>query len=1264
MLSRLAARSGRSASSFEGRALVLLAVVVVAALGAAPANAFWNGFGETGKAEGSAQAGSLAQAKTPTVNKIASAAVSLSWGANEGLAPDGYVVTRTEVGPGGASTPAANGCAGVVATTSCTETGVAAGQWRYTITPVLGANWKGIESPASAAVSTAPGTVNLSATLFGGTGPDKLPATVTGNVSGFTPNEGVTYTLDSGPAALPLVGLPARVGQEGSAAITSLAIPAGVSDGNHTVRVLGAQGSEATLPIIVDNAAPSGGSVDATGLGGTGARYSTTRSLTLALNKGTDPLTGLALTGNQISRATAPLTSDGSGEGVCGTFGNFTLVAADPATPLADSVSTDQACYRYHYVVADRVGNKVTYQSPDIKVDTLAPPAPTLAFSGLSSAFWSGAGTTVFYKPTAPSGSFKVTAESSDTTAGIGGFAFPTLATGWSGAPAGANAETYSWSAANPSAPGTKTITVTNRAGASAGTGFTLTADATGPSGGAISYANGSISTTSTAVTLTNGTDAGSGLNAASGILQRASAPIASGACGSFGAFAQVALDPGPTFSDTGLEDSKCYQYRYLVSDNLGNQTTYTSASVVKVQLAPTNTGLPTISGTARENATLTAGNGSWNGTGLAFTYQWSRCDTAGNNCTDIAGATASQHPVVGADVGKTLRVAATATNGGGSATASSDKSAVVVFATPINTVLPQIVNSPVVNSTLEVSTGTWTGGGIGFTFAWLRCDASGNACVPIAIPSRQTYTLEALDVGHTIRVDVTASSSGGSTTVRTAPTLEVSAEAPINLTLPSISGPTIQESALSASQGTWSSPGGTAGLTFKFQWLRCDTTGANCENVGAQAATYVLVAGDVGHRMKVVVTAENSSGATQATSVQTAVVVFKAPVNTSLPSFTGEAEVSKTLTAGEGVWTGGGIAFSYHWRRCDVNGNNCSNIAGAAAEAKTYVPTDEDASVHTLRVAVTATNSGGSATALSPATEVIRRVAPVNAALPEVTGQATQGQSLATSNGTWTGTGITFKYHWLRCDSGGANCAKIEGVAAENATYLATAADVGSKLRAEVSAVNTGHSVPAISAPTSVVTVAKPVNTVPPTVPGTPKENVAVTATNGTWTGTGIVFTYQWQRCEGSGSCVTIAAATAQSYTPVSADVGKNLRVIVTATNGGGSATATSNPSATVVFAPPVSTGKPVISGTPKVGTELTASTGTWTGSGLSFTYQWRSCDSAGNNCTVISGATAESYTPVAADVSHKMKVEVTATNSGGSVKEASLPTATTVVP
>ncbi len=68
-------------------------------------------------------------------------------------------------------------------------------------------------------------------------------------------------------------------------------------------------------------------------------------------------------------------------------------------------------------------------------------------------------------------------------------------------------------------------------------------------------------------------------------------------------------------------------------------------------------------------------------------------------------------------------------------------------------------------------------------------------------------------------------------------------------------------------------------------------------------------------------------------------------------------------------------------------------------------------------------------------------------------------------------------------------------------------------------------------------------------------------------------------------------------------------------------------------------------------VGNELSATTGSWSGSPTpTFTYQWERCDVASVNCVAIPGATSSTYVLTTSDVGDYVNVAVTATNSAGS--------------
>src|SRR5205823_1056341 len=126
------------------------------------------------------------------------------------------------------------------------------------------------------------------------------------------------------------------------------------------------------------------------------------------------------------------------------------------------------------------------------------------------------------------------------------------------------------------------------------------------------------------------------------------------------------------------------------------------------------------------------------------------------------------------------------------------------------------------------------------------------------------------------------------------------------------------------------------------------------------------------------------------------------------------------------------------------------------------------------------------------------------------------------------------------------------------------------------------------------------------------------------------------------------IAGATSQTYVPVAGDVGHTLRVQETASNAGGSSSpATSAQTALVTPPPPSNTSPPTITGTAQQGQTLTEAHRSWANEPTSYAYQWQQCDSAGANCSAITGATSQTYVLVAEDVGRTIRVQETASNA-----------------
>lgn len=207
--------------------------------------------------------------------------------------------------------------------------------------------------------------------------------------------------------------------------------------------------------------------------------------------------------------------------------------------------------------------------------------------------------------------------------------------------------------------------------------------------------------------------------------------------------------------------------------------------------VAPVNTALPTISGTAQVGQTLTAGNGTWTNSPTSFAYQWLRCNAGGNSCVSVANGTLKTYTLVGADAGRTMRVRVTATNADGSASAESDQTAVVAPATasgaPTNTSPPTISGTAKVGQQLTTDDGSWTRNPTAFAYQWQRCDADIASCTNVVGATAKTYAVRLADLGYRLRVAVTARNANGSRTANSAITAIVAPAVTITNRRPTI---------------------------------------------------------------------------------------------------------------------------------------------------------------------------------------------------------------------------------------------------------------------------------------------------------------------------------------------------------------------------------------------------------------------------------------------------------------------------------------------
>ncbi len=493
--------------------------------------------------------------------------------------------------------------------------------------------------------------------------------------------------------------------------------------------------------------------------------------------------------------------------------------------------------------------------------------------------------------------------------------------------------------------------------------------------------------------------------------------------------------------------------------------------------------------------------------------------------------------------------------------------------AVPTNTVPPSVAGAALEGGVLSASPGRWSARGrTALAYQWRRCLADGTACADIAGATDNIYAVRGDDVGHTLRAAVIATNKDGSATAvspQTGVVATQAAQVPHATAPPAISGSPIVGRVLTAASGTWT---GAATIRFSYQWRRCSSAGGDCSDTSGRSQTYRVGSDDRGHALRVLVRARNGTGLAFALSGSTGQVsgppAPASPQVSALPRIVGTAQFGGQLVGSRGSWTNTPSSFGYTWLRCDRAGGTCGPISGAHASAYSLLSADVG---HTIRFQVDAKNAGGTTRAVSAAFGPVQPAAaraknpPVNTAKPTISGTAQEGQTLTGNRGTWTNSPTNFEYSWQRCNRNGNGC---DGIGkAHGTTYTLTGDDVGHRIVFRVKASNADGGNKATSDPTAVVRAsAKPDNTSPPTISGTPIEGRTLTGNRGAWSHGPTSYDYFWLRCDRNGNnCATISGARNTTYLLTSADVGATLRFSVTAANSEGTRSSTSVPTAVV---------------------------------------------------------------------------------------------------
>lgn len=331
-------------------------------------------------------------------------------------------------------------------------------------------------------------------------------------------------------------------------------------------------------------------------------------------------------------------------------------------------------------------------------------------------------------------------------------------------------------------------------------------------------------------------------------------------------------------------------------------------------------------------------------------------------------------------------------------------------------------------------------------------------------------------------------------------------------------------------------------GVAVAYQWRR---GGAPID--GAQAADYTPVVADALTSIDVVATF-TAEGFDPTEKISPAVTVAKATFEGApTPTLSGTVRVGSAVTAVTGTWPDG-TTFTYSWRFTDAKG--VETVSSATTQV--YTPTSNVVG-RKLSVVVTGTAPGHNP---ASARSALVTIAPgiINAPTPKISGSAAVGSTLKAVLGTW-GPADSIAYSWKR------NGAGISG--ATSSSYKLTTADLGKKITLTVVVKRSGYTTVTRTSPAT-ATVTNPFTKAStPTISGTARSGLVLTANGGTWSPTP-TLTYQWNR-----NGVAVAGKTSKTYTLTSADVGTRITVTVTAKRTGYfTRTVTSAPTAAVTAA------------------------------------------------------------------------------------------------
>lgn len=485
---------------------------------------------------------------------------------------------------------------------------------------------------------------------------------------------------------------------------------------------------------------------------------------------------------------------------------------------------------------------------------------------------------------------------------------------------------------------------------------------------------------------------------------------------------------------------------------------------------------------------------------------------------------------------------------------------------------------------------GWFPAGGVDLRFRWYRsmgsCTTSDmRQWEPIHDADRQSFTPKIAEKGKCILALVTGLKDGyRSETFPSPGATEWRATLPIqdgvftSVEAPSISnesgGDAVRvNDVLAANHGVFT----PRPDSYKYEWLADGSTIS-----GESGRTYKVTPSQAGKRIRVRVTASRLNFVNlPALSGETNPVDLLNLESTPVPTISGSGRALDELSVVPGVWQPDPVALSYQWF---VDG---AVIAGATSPTYRTTPTQ---SGKAISVHVTGRKAGYVPVTRQSAPISITDRAFITAPTPQIQGTGLAGDSLTVVPGTWDPI-VTPKYEWF------ADNVAISG--AGGSSYRPTEAQQGQQIHVIATGSLPGYTTTSRQSLPITVSLRELVGPKPEII-GDPYVGTQVRVDAGTWNPSHATLKFRWLE-DGT----PIKGATDRYFMLTQAQAGKHVTVEVTAT--------LTNYEKVVVESFPIvpqirsfMTQAPRISGTPKVGSAVTAQQGGWLPTPSSTKYEW----------------------------------------------------------